>query len=83
MFWLMSCELHRQAMLYNEVKGKSGKLFWPYFLYQDMNYPDEAGFPFGEGSSPTYFMMEVHYDNPQLLQGRKDSSGIWKSRVYS
>ena len=44
-----------------------------------MNYPDEAGFPFGEGSSPTYFMMEVHYDNPQLLQGRKDSSGTCQS----
>ena len=79
MFWLMSCELQRQAMRYNEVKG----IFLPYFLYQDMNYPDEAGFPFGEDSAPTYFLMEVHYDNPQLLSGRKDSSGIWKSGVYS
>ena len=40
-----------------------------------MNYPDEAGFPFGEDSAPTYFLMEVHYDNPQLLSGRKDNSG--------
>ena len=40
-----------------------------------MHYPDEAGYPFGEDSAPTYFLMEVHYDNPQLLSGRKDNSG--------
>jgi len=42
----------------------------------EMNYPPEAGYPFGESASPDYFMMEVHYDNPQLLTGRKDNSGI-------
>lgn len=40
-----------------------------------MYYSPEAGYPFGESSSPDYFMMEVHYDNPQLITGRKDNSG--------
>jgi len=41
--------------------------------------PEEAGFPIGgteaEGS-PQYFLMETHYDNPQLISGRSDTSGI-------
>lgn len=40
-----------------------------------MHYPDNAGFAMGDDKSPDYFMMEVHYDNPQLLSGRKDNSG--------
>ncbi|XP_067933312.1 dopamine beta-hydroxylase-like [Watersipora subatra] len=41
-----------------------------------MYYPEEAGFPFGDEDSPDYIVMEMHYDNPQLLSGRRDSSGF-------
>ncbi|KAK8380027.1 hypothetical protein O3P69_016584 [Scylla paramamosain] len=40
-------------------------------------YPEHAGFPIGEQhGGATYFMMETHYDNPNLRQGVVDSSGI-------
>ncbi|XP_064084237.1 DBH-like monooxygenase protein 1 [Macrobrachium nipponense] len=39
--------------------------------------PDHVGYPLGEqhGGS-TYFMMELHYDNPNLKRGVVDNSGI-------
>ncbi|XP_068226831.1 DBH-like monooxygenase protein 1 isoform X1 [Palaemon carinicauda] len=39
--------------------------------------PDHVGFPLGEehGGS-TYFMMEMHYDNPNLRKGVVDNSGL-------
>ncbi|XP_067933220.1 DBH-like monooxygenase protein 1 homolog [Watersipora subatra] len=39
-------------------------------------YPKEAGYPLGGDNSPDYFMMEVHYDNPKLISGKKDSSAL-------
>ncbi|XP_050714988.1 uncharacterized protein LOC126997820 [Eriocheir sinensis] len=43
-------------------------------------FPDHAGFPIGEEhGGATYFMMEMHYDNPNLRQGVVDSSGV---RIY-
>ncbi|ROT77268.1 dopamine beta hydroxylase [Penaeus vannamei] len=39
--------------------------------------PDNAGFPIGEEhGGATYFMMEIHYDNPDLKEGVVDASGI-------
>ncbi|KAL1785947.1 dopamine beta-hydroxylase [Sigmodon hispidus] len=39
-------------------------------------YPEEAGVPFGGQGSSRYLRLEVHYHNPQNIQGRRDSSGI-------
>ncbi|XP_068222682.1 MOXD1 homolog 1-like [Palaemon carinicauda] len=39
--------------------------------------PEHAGFPLGEDhGGATYFMMEMHYDNPNLRQGIVDNSGL-------
>ncbi|XP_050715576.1 uncharacterized protein LOC126998176 [Eriocheir sinensis] len=38
-------------------------------------FPEHVGFPMGEADT-TYFMMEIHYDNPNLKKGVVDSSGI-------
>ncbi|XP_071518890.1 DBH-like monooxygenase protein 1 [Panulirus ornatus] len=40
-------------------------------------YPDHVGLPIGEEyGGATYFMMEVHYDNPSLTPGVVDASGL-------
>ncbi|XP_068222671.1 MOXD1 homolog 1-like [Palaemon carinicauda] len=42
--------------------------------------PDNVGFPLGEEhGGATYFMMEMHYDNPNLRKGVVDNSGL---RIY-
>ncbi|XP_042880997.1 uncharacterized protein LOC122258825 [Penaeus japonicus] len=39
--------------------------------------PDNVGFPLGEEhGGATYFMMEIHYDNPDLKEGVVDASGL-------
>ncbi|XP_018017865.1 DBH-like monooxygenase protein 1, partial [Hyalella azteca] len=39
--------------------------------------PPEAGFPLGEEhNGATYFMLEIHYDNPRMAQDVVDSSGV-------
>ena len=40
-------------------------------------FPEEAGYPVGEEhGGATYYMMEVHYDNPGQHSGIIDSSGL-------
>ncbi|XP_067947435.1 DBH-like monooxygenase protein 1 homolog [Watersipora subatra] len=41
-------------------------------------FPVEAGYPIGgsDGSSPNYFQIQIHYDNPGLLNTIVDSSGL-------
>lgn len=39
-------------------------------------FPPKAGFPIGTSDSPKYYMMEVHYNNPEGVEGRNDSSGV-------
>ncbi|XP_068215999.1 DBH-like monooxygenase protein 1 [Palaemon carinicauda] len=40
-------------------------------------YPEHVGFPIGEEHGGfTYFMMEIHYDNPNLRQDVVDNSGL-------
>ncbi|KAG7172985.1 Dopamine beta-hydroxylase-like [Homarus americanus] len=39
-------------------------------------YPPEAGMPIGGPDFNPYVMLEVHYNNPSLLSGRVDSSGL-------
>ncbi|KAF0292060.1 DBH-like monooxygenase protein 1 [Amphibalanus amphitrite] len=39
--------------------------------------PDDVGMPLGtEFGGSTYFMLETHYDNPQVHKGVRDSSGL-------
>ncbi|XP_042233945.1 DBH-like monooxygenase protein 1 isoform X2 [Homarus americanus] len=40
-------------------------------------YPEHVGVPLGEEhGGATYFMLEIHYDNPNLRTGVVDSSGV-------
>ncbi|CAH3036714.1 unnamed protein product [Pocillopora meandrina] len=39
-------------------------------------YPPKAGYPVGTSNSTRTFFLELHYDNPDAIEGRKDSSGI-------
>ncbi|CAD5118872.1 DgyrCDS7544 [Dimorphilus gyrociliatus] len=43
---------------------------------QPLTYPEEAGYPVGGKDSNPYVMLEVHYNNPDLISGIVDSSGI-------
>ncbi|XP_040488103.1 dopamine beta-hydroxylase [Ursus maritimus] len=42
-------------------------------------YPEEVGLAFGGPGSSRFLRLEVHYHNPENIQGRNDSSGI---RLY-
>ncbi|XP_046542987.1 dopamine beta-hydroxylase-like [Haliotis rubra] len=39
-------------------------------------YPEEAGSPVGGTDSSPYVLLEIHYNNPEHIQGIVDSSGI-------
>ncbi|XP_037609304.1 dopamine beta-hydroxylase [Sebastes umbrosus] len=39
-------------------------------------YPPDAGLPMGGPGSSRFLRLEVHYHNPLLISGRRDSSGI-------
>ncbi|KAM6975667.1 dopamine beta-hydroxylase [Tautogolabrus adspersus] len=39
-------------------------------------YPPDAGLPMGGQGSSRFLRLEVHYHNPLLISGRRDSSGI-------
>ncbi|CAL8387230.1 unnamed protein product [Boreogadus saida] len=42
-------------------------------------YPPDAGLPLGGPGSSRFLRLEVHYHNPLLLSGRRDTSGV---RLY-
>ncbi|CAH3193166.1 unnamed protein product [Porites evermanni] len=48
------------------VWGVGGEAFY---------YPKNAGFPIGTVDTPKSYLLEIHYDNPEGIMGRKDSSG--------
>lgn len=39
-------------------------------------YPPNVGYNIGTDDSPNSYMLEIHYDNPKGIEGRKDSSGL-------
>ncbi|KAK9881470.1 hypothetical protein WA026_016354 [Henosepilachna vigintioctopunctata] len=39
-------------------------------------YPDEASLPLGGPDFNPYIMLEIHYNNPEMLSGIVDNSGI-------
>nr|XP_039270022.1 DBH-like monooxygenase protein 1 homolog [Styela clava] len=43
---------------------------------EEMVYPEEAGLSVGGPGDPVYIQMETHYDNPNVISGVRDSSGI-------
>ncbi|XP_039980893.1 DBH-like monooxygenase protein 2 homolog isoform X2 [Xiphias gladius] len=38
--------------------------------------PENVGIPVGGGDSDTYYRLEIHYNNPNLVAGKTDSSGL-------
>jgi len=55
----------------------------PYMVWaiggEPITLPENVGIPIGEDAETSYFLFEIHYDNPELLKGRLDSSGL---RLY-
>ncbi|CAF3987526.1 unnamed protein product, partial [Rotaria sp. Silwood1] len=39
-------------------------------------YVPVAGYPVGGDFPIKYYLLQIHYDNPRLLSGRRDNSGI-------
>jgi len=39
-------------------------------------YPEHVGFPIGKADSPKVVILEIHYDNPNKVEGMIDSSGL-------
>ncbi|XP_078608530.1 DBH-like monooxygenase protein 1 homolog [Branchiostoma floridae x Branchiostoma japonicum] len=42
----------------------------------DITYPEHLGYPIGDDDDSGYVLIEMHYDNPQVLPGLYDSSGL-------
>ncbi|CAF4054075.1 unnamed protein product [Rotaria sordida] len=38
--------------------------------------PEEGGYPVGSDFDIKYYLLEMHYNNPRLISGRRDSSGV-------
>ena len=55
----------------------------PYYAWavggEDFILPPEAGFPIGSDDETKYILLQSHYDNPNMIENRIDSSGI---RIY-
>ena len=40
-------------------------------ITQDFVYPNNVAYPFGGEGQPQYILLELHYDNPQMISGMK------------
>lgn len=40
------------------------------FLLKDFYFPDNVGMPIGEPDDDATYIMEVHYNNPELRSGK-------------
>ena len=58
----------KRQLLYAWAPGDVG---WP--------LPDDVGLPIFETDNDQAISIQIHYDNPSRLSGRKDSSGV---RIY-
>eukprot|EP00058_Branchiostoma_floridae_P003514 XP_002589002.1 hypothetical protein BRAFLDRAFT_124914 [Branchiostoma floridae] len=45
-------------------------------MNNDITYPEHVGYPIGDDDDTDYLMLQMHYDNPQMLPGLYDSSGL-------
>ncbi|CAF1495013.1 unnamed protein product [Rotaria sp. Silwood1] len=41
-----------------------------------VEYPEEAGYPMGADFSVVYYMIQMHFNNPERISNRADNSGI-------
>jgi hypothetical protein len=39
-------------------------------------FPETVGFPVGENPGKEYFMLEIHYDNPEKIANLTFETGI-------
>ncbi|XP_078722329.1 putative DBH-like monooxygenase protein 2 [Lampetra fluviatilis] len=46
---------------------------------ETFDYPVDAGYSLGLDADPKVVMLEIHYNNPQMVSGVRDSSGL---RLY-
>lgn len=45
-------------------------------------YPKEAGLPLGGRAANKYVMLEVHYNNPELKNGKFPSTNVLVTSFY-
>jgi hypothetical protein len=48
-------------------------IFWN---NQTVIYPEHVGYPVAESGIPNYYMLEVHYNNPDALSAVKFETGL-------
>lgn len=65
----------------NAARNCQNRLFVAWGIGGQYNYsfPKEAGYPLYPSNKTRYILIELHYDNPQLLTNVVDNSGI---RLY-
>ncbi|XP_021952866.1 DBH-like monooxygenase protein 1 [Folsomia candida] len=39
-------------------------------------FPEDAGYPIGDLPGQQFYMMEIHYDNPDMIEGLKFETGV-------
>ena len=44
--------------------------------YHGMAFPEDVGFPLFDSESNQAILIEIHYNNPKLISGKVDSSGV-------
>lgn len=54
------------------------KIYWIFFLpLQDFNYPENVAYPVGGQGNPEFIVLEMHYDNQQVVAGDMYSLFFW------
>ncbi|CAF2937601.1 unnamed protein product [Rotaria sp. Silwood2] len=54
----------------------NGAIVWDVGGNDMVAFPEEAGYPMGGDFPIKYYMVQIHYNNPNQLSNRTDSSGI-------
>ena len=60
------------ARTVNFFNFKDFSLLFPkifFFIKQAFYYPPKAGYPIGTSDSPRTLLLELHYDNPDAIEG--------------
>ena len=45
-------------------------------ILQDFVFPEDVAYPIGGESGQKFLVLEIHYDNPQMIEGVVDNSGL-------
>ena len=51
-------------------------LFYVFCGDQDFYYPENVAYPVGGPGDPEFVVLEMHYDNPQLVSGMTPCNAI-------